>query len=134
MDTIKLCIDIGNTSTKAAVYNGDSEIEYIELFTVDDYKRITAKPTELLVSKTGSYPELEVLLRPEHFRQRSYSYCGSGILYRSYLPLAYSRFRYLSYSRFISGWCISWRINSSRSTDEAKGYAYLHSRPAIGRI
>lgn len=67
MDTIKLCIDIGNTSTKAAVYNGDSEIEYIELFTVDDYKRITAKPTELLVSKTGSYPELEALLRPEHY-------------------------------------------------------------------
>lgn len=62
MDTLKLCIDIGNTSTKAAVYRGDSELEYIKPFTVKDYERITANPCEVLVSKTGSYPELEAML------------------------------------------------------------------------
>ena len=67
MDTLKLCIDIGNTTTKAAIYRGDTEIEYIKPFTASDYQRVTADSVEVLVSKSGSNPELEALLAGDNY-------------------------------------------------------------------
>jgi len=64
MDTVNLCIDIGNTSTKAALYRGVKEMEYMKPFTAELFKELVSKysPT-ILVSKTGSNPELEALLQ-----------------------------------------------------------------------
>ena len=71
MGTLKLCIDIGNTSTKAAVYRGDEEVEYIKPFGLADYKRLLAQSPEILVSKTGSNPELEAELKDELYLSHS---------------------------------------------------------------
>ncbi|PCJ65672.1 MAG: hypothetical protein COA58_09715 [Bacteroidetes bacterium] len=68
MDKINLCIDIGNTSTKAAVYQNGIEVEYIKPFAVSDLLRLQKeKEIEILVSKTGSNPDLELLLESSHF-------------------------------------------------------------------
>lgn len=68
MDTINLCIDIGNTSTKAAIYKNGKEVEYIKPFAAAHFQKLvhTYSP-RILVSKTGSNPDLEVLLSKEHF-------------------------------------------------------------------
>ena len=63
MGKINLCIDIGNTSTKAAVYSNGEEVDYIKPFTADHLKELRQKnEVEILVSKTGSNPDLEELL------------------------------------------------------------------------
>ncbi len=65
---MNLCIDIGNTSTKAALYEGEREIEYYNPFTSDHFKQIVAdfRP-KVLVSKTGTDSEIEELLEPRHY-------------------------------------------------------------------
>jgi len=63
MDKINLCIDIGNTSTKAAVYRNGVEIDYKKPFTAKHLKELRQKnEVNILVSKTGSNPDLEKLL------------------------------------------------------------------------
>ena len=60
MDTVNLCIDIGNTTTKAALYIGREEIAYIKPFTAELFKELVSTHSpRVLVSKTGSNPELE---------------------------------------------------------------------------
>jgi type III pantothenate kinase len=63
MDKMNLCIDIGNTSTKAALFQNGEEIAYFKPFTVLDYKQLQKEhaPT-ILVCKTGKYMELEECL------------------------------------------------------------------------
>lgn len=64
MDTINLCIDIGNTSTKAALYRGGEEMEYMKPFTSELFKELVSRYSpRVLVSKSGSNPELEDLLQ-----------------------------------------------------------------------
>jgi len=68
MDTVNLCIDIGNTSTKAALYRGVKEMEYMKPFTAELFKELVSKYSpRILVSKTGSNPELEALLQDSDY-------------------------------------------------------------------
>ncbi|MDB4107378.1 type III pantothenate kinase [Bacteroidia bacterium] len=60
---MNLCIDIGNTSTKAALYGLNQEMKYYKPFTVEDFENVKNehRPT-VLVSKTGEDEELEMRL------------------------------------------------------------------------
>lgn len=68
MDTVNLCIDIGNTTTKAALYSGGEEMAYIKPFTAELFKEwVSMHSPRVLVSKTGSNPELEDLLQDSDY-------------------------------------------------------------------
>ena len=68
MDTVNLCIDIGNTTTKAALYSGGEEMAYIKPFTAELFKELVSTHSpRVLVSKTGSNPELEDLLQDSDY-------------------------------------------------------------------
>jgi type III pantothenate kinase len=68
MGKINLCIDIGNTSTKGAVYSNGKEVDYIKPFTADHLKQLQKEnEVDILVSKTGSNPELEELLNANSY-------------------------------------------------------------------
>lgn len=68
MATINLCIDIGNTSTKAALFKNGIEVAYWKPFTVADFKDvIDNEKVDILVSKTGKNSELEALLEAKHY-------------------------------------------------------------------
>lgn len=68
MDKINLCIDIGNTSTKAALYDNGIETKYFKPFTVDDLKSVRQnKNISILVSKTGENLPLEKELNELNF-------------------------------------------------------------------
>ncbi|NNJ56437.1 MAG: type III pantothenate kinase [Bacteroidia bacterium] len=64
MDKVNLCIDIGNTSTKALVYKGDKELQYIKNLEIEKFEELVDQynPT-ILVSKTGKFKELERKLK-----------------------------------------------------------------------
>ena len=62
---MNLCIDIGNTTTKAAIFKDDVLIEFFKPFTADDFKKIKPETFRILVSKTGRNTELEKLLTEE---------------------------------------------------------------------
>ena len=68
MDKINLCIDIGNTSTKASVFKGDEELEYFKKLEIDVFEELIEKynPT-ILVSKTGKFEALEKKLKRTEF-------------------------------------------------------------------
>lgn len=67
MGKINLCIDIGNTSTKAGVFIDGQMTEYIKPFTHQHFSDIFDENVQVLVSKTGLNPELERLLSNEHY-------------------------------------------------------------------
>ena len=58
MGEMNLCIDIGNTSTKAALYGLNQEVNYYKPFTAEDFENVKNehKPS-VLVSKTGKDEE-----------------------------------------------------------------------------
>lgn len=59
---MNLCIDIGNTTSKASLFERGEEIEHIENFGVADFNRIY-NSQQVIISKTGSDPELEEVLK-----------------------------------------------------------------------
>ena len=67
MGEINLCIDIGNTSTKAGVFRDGQMVDYIKPFTHEHFAGIVNDGVRVLVSKTGSNSKLEALLSSEHF-------------------------------------------------------------------
>ncbi len=68
MESVNLCIDIGNTSTKAAVFSSNHILEYFKPFTLDDLKNLRQKyRLNILTSRSGSNPQLEQELREEEF-------------------------------------------------------------------
>lgn len=58
MGKMNLCIDIGNTSTKAALYKEGEELEYFARFDEQDFLRVF-EGQRVLISKTGSDTALE---------------------------------------------------------------------------
>ena len=64
MDKMNLCIDIGNTSTKAALYQHGQEIRYLKPFALDTYKELENEFNRLhvLVCKTGENVGLEAYI------------------------------------------------------------------------
>ena len=67
MDKISLCIDIGNTTTKAGVFKQGEMIDYIKPFTHKHFEELFREGVAILVSKTGENPKLEELLSDEHY-------------------------------------------------------------------
>jgi len=67
MDKISLCIDIGNTTTKAGVFKQGEMIDYIKPFTHKHFEELFHEGVAILVSKTGENPKLEELLSDEHY-------------------------------------------------------------------
>ena len=67
MGEINLCIDIGNTSTKAGVFRDGQMVDYIKPLTHEHFAGIVNDGVRVLVSKTGSNSKLEELLSSEHF-------------------------------------------------------------------
>ena len=67
MGKINLCIDIGNTSTKAGVFKHGEMIDYIKPFTYKHFEELFREGVDVLVSKTGENPKLEGLLSDEHY-------------------------------------------------------------------
>jgi type III pantothenate kinase len=68
MASLNLCIDIGNTTTKAALYKAGIELKYYPLFTVKDFEEIIKnQEVRILVSKTGSNALLEEKLSEENY-------------------------------------------------------------------
>ena len=61
---MNLCIDIGNTSTKAALYQDSQEIRYLKPFSLDTYKELEKEFNllQVLVCKTGENVELEAYI------------------------------------------------------------------------
>jgi len=61
---MNLCIDIGNTSTKAALYQDSQEIRYLKPFSLDTYKELEKEFNllQVLVCKTGDNVELEAYI------------------------------------------------------------------------
>lgn len=73
MATLNLCIDIGNTSTKAALFNEGKEIHYWKPFTASIFKEITYNQNvSILVSKTGKNEDLEALISPKFYLNHEY--------------------------------------------------------------
>ena len=64
MDKMNLCIDIGNTSTKAALYQHGQEIRYLKPFSLETYKELENEFNLLhvLVCKTGENVALEAYI------------------------------------------------------------------------
>ena len=52
MGKINLCIDIGNTSTKAGVFKQGEMIDYIKPFTNKHFEELFREGVDVLVSKT----------------------------------------------------------------------------------
>ena len=67
MGEINLCIDIGNTSTKAGVFRDGQMVDYIKPFTCEHFAEIVNDGVRVLVSKTGADSKLEALLSSEHY-------------------------------------------------------------------
>ena len=68
MDQVKVCIDIGNTSSKAGIFDDEGHLyEYIKPFTAEHFKLIRDKAVSILVSKTGSNAALEALLKDDDY-------------------------------------------------------------------
>jgi type III pantothenate kinase len=68
MATLNLCIDIGNTSTKAALFKDGEEVNYWKPFSADIFKELTSyQSVTILVSKTGKNEELEALLSEKDY-------------------------------------------------------------------
>ncbi|MFY0644863.1 MAG: type III pantothenate kinase [Bacteroidia bacterium] len=64
MATVNLCIDIGNTRTKAALFEGDRQIAYFPEFDVTELKRLHDEYKPLIkLSKSGKDYELECSLK-----------------------------------------------------------------------
>jgi type III pantothenate kinase len=65
MGNMNLCIDIGNTSTKAAVFRNGKEVSYFKPFEVSDLVGLKEKYRDLsiLSSISGSNPKLEKELK-----------------------------------------------------------------------
>lgn len=61
---MNLCIDIGNTSTKAAIYENSHEIAYYEAFDLNAFKEVF-NGQNVLISKSGSDEYLEKGLEAE---------------------------------------------------------------------
>ena len=64
MDKMNLCIDIGNTSTKAALYQHGQEIRHFKPFALDTYKELEKEFNLLhvLVCKSGENKALEAFI------------------------------------------------------------------------
>jgi type III pantothenate kinase len=68
MATLNLCIDIGNTSTKGALFEDGAEIAYWKPFDIAKFKEITSQhDVNILVSKTGKNEELEEYIKPKEY-------------------------------------------------------------------
>lgn len=68
MDKINLCIDIGNTSTKAALFSENKEVDFIKPFSANHLVELRKQyELNILVSKTGANSELESMLEESHF-------------------------------------------------------------------
>jgi type III pantothenate kinase len=68
MDEINLCIDIGNTRTKAALYADNKELAYVadcDIATFNQWKD-RYKP-RILVSASGKNEQLQAELKPEDY-------------------------------------------------------------------
>ena len=58
MGKINLCIDIGNTTTKAGVFKEGQMVEYIKPFTDNHFEELFRDGVDVLVSKTGENQKL----------------------------------------------------------------------------
>lgn len=68
MESLNLCIDIGNTVTKAAVFSNNQLLEYFEPFTVDKLEILRRKyHLTILTTRSGSNHELEKELKAEEY-------------------------------------------------------------------
>ena len=67
MDKMNLCIDIGNTSTKAAAYRDGELVAYHKPFGVDQLKEYRQQGVRVVVSASGKNPELEAFLVEEEY-------------------------------------------------------------------
>ncbi len=61
---MNLCIDIGNTSTKAALYQDGQEVRYLKPFALDIYKELEKEVNlqHVLVCKSGENKALEAYI------------------------------------------------------------------------
>ena len=60
---MNLSVDIGNTNVKIALYRDSIEVEYLQNPSLSEVEeRLTTYQPMVVVSKTGSQPELEKLL------------------------------------------------------------------------
>lgn len=68
MDKVNLCIDIGNTNTKAALYKNGVEIKHHWKLSVEKLREYIKEfePT-ILVSKSGSNEDVEAMLEKEQY-------------------------------------------------------------------
>lgn len=68
MDQINLCIDIGNTRTKAALFAGDKQLAYHENLGLETFKewKNTYNP-QILVSASGSNAKIQRELTEGHY-------------------------------------------------------------------
>ncbi len=64
---MNLCIDIGNTSTKAAAYRDGELVAYHKPFGVDQLKEYRQQGVRVVVSASGKNPELEAFLVEEEY-------------------------------------------------------------------
>ena len=65
---MRLCIDIGNTQTKAALYENNTMVTYWEAFGSDEMKRVLSKyAPSVLACKSGSDPAIEALIASDDF-------------------------------------------------------------------
>lgn len=67
MAEINLCIDIGNTSTKAGVFADGQLIEWIKPFTEVHLKKYLHLGAKVLVARSGRDENVEQHLRPHHY-------------------------------------------------------------------
>jgi type III pantothenate kinase len=67
MGKVNVCIDIGNTSTKAAAYSQGELIAYHKPFGVEQLNDYRKQDATILVSASGKHPELEAYLEPSEF-------------------------------------------------------------------
>ena len=67
MDRINLCVDIGNTRTKAALYRESHLLEYTEDMDQATLQEWMAENPKVLVAKSGKNKEVEARLEPTHY-------------------------------------------------------------------
>jgi type III pantothenate kinase len=67
MDKMNLCIDIGNTSTKAAAYQDGELIAYHKPFGVEQLKEYKEEGAHILVSASGENSEIEAFLTDDEY-------------------------------------------------------------------
>lgn len=71
MGKMNLCIDIGNTSTKAAVYKEGELLHYHKPFDSEQLKAYRKQGVNVLVSASGKNPELEKHLAAQEYLSHS---------------------------------------------------------------